>query len=541
MRKIVLVSVALCLLCSFLLATNTKVAILPFEKMDRSSDYIVKMLNIRDLELIFSKNKQFQVTGIKQSKEALGSLNGKKIDELDPEDILAVGKTLGTDIVITGTVNTIDARTFQVQTKIYSENTGEVNPISFNVTKNKYERWDAMQSQFITKVDVFVTNEIAKMVTLATQQFDQENNEAAEEGFLKVLSADSKNIIAHLYLGNIYFEKKDYQNAETYLDRGLAIDSTNVKLLNSLFNVYKAQNKTDDGIVVLKKVAQQSEDAEIWLALANMQADNGDNRAAAVSLDKSLEINPTYSKAIYRYGLLYYDDKKYEDAIPYLERATISYPDDSVLAKKLAYSYQITGKLEDAVKKFEQVAASNPTNVTAFFNLEGIYRAAAGDAAEKKNTALETSYNKKALNTLNQMKIFAPESALLYLRYADVYYALNNMNEAENNAMLSVQNDPTKHSAYLILAQISQKQGSDKYNQFVDLETAASKAIGKKADALIKQRDAAKIEAYRLFKQSEEQLNAAKSRTTDATVIADVNSRIAALQPLLNQTKKGFF
>jgi tetratricopeptide (TPR) repeat protein len=541
MRKLILVSVALFLFSTILLATNTKVAIMPFEKMDRESDYIVKMLNIRDLELIFSKNKQFQVTGIKTSKEALGSLNGKKIDELDPEDILAAGKTLGVDIVIVGTVSVIDSRTFQVQTKVYSENTGEVNPISFNVTKNKYERWDAMQKQFITKVDAFVTNEIAKMVTLATQQFDQENNDAAEEGFLKILSADPKNVTAHLYLGNIYLERADYTKAESYLTKGIAIDSVNVKLLNSLFATYKKQNKTDQAIVVLKKVAQLSNDSDLWLTLANMQADNNDYRGAEASLNNSLEVNPTNSKAIYRYGLLYYDQKNYEDAIPFLEKATISYPEDTVLAKKLAFSYQITGKLADAVKKFEQVAAANPTNVTAFLNLAGIYRAAAGDAADKKNVALENEYNKKALNTLNQLKIFAPESGILYLRFADVYLAMNNMNEADNNATLSIQQDPSKYAPYLILAQVNQKLGSDKYNQFVDLETAAGKAIGKKADALIKQRDAAKIEAYRFFKQSEDQLNAAKTRTDDQAVINDINSRIAALQPLLNQTKKGFF
>jgi tetratricopeptide (TPR) repeat protein len=541
MRKFILASVALFLFSSILVATNIKVAIMPFEKMDRNSDYIVKMLNIRDLELIFSKNHQYQVTGIKQSKEALGALNGKKIDEMDPESILDAGKTLGADIIITGTVNTIDSRNFQVQTKIYSENTGEVNPISFNVTKNKFERWDSMQKQFIVKVDAFVTNEIAKMVALATQQFDTENNAAAEEGFLKVLTADPKNVQAHLYLGNIYLEKKEYASAESYLNKGIAIDSSNVKLLNSLYTSYKEQDKNDQAIAVLKKVATLSQDAEIWLGLANMQADNGDNRGAAASLDKSLEIDPTYSKAIYRYGLLYYDEKSYNDAIPYLEKATITYPDDSVLAKKLAFSYQITGKMDEAVQKFEQVAVNNPTNVTAFFNLAGIYRAAAGDAADKKNTVLETSYNKKALNTLNQLKIFAPESALLYLRFADVYFAMNNMNEAENNATLSIQNDPSKYSPYLILSQINQKHGSDKYNQFVDLEAAATKAIGKKADALIKQRDAAKIESYRFFKQSEDQLNAAKTRTDDKAIIADINSRIAGLQPLLIQTKKGFF
>ncbi len=540
MRKFFLASVVLFVFFSTLMAT-TKVAIMPFEKMDRSSDYIVKMLNIRDIELIFSNNKQFEVIGIKQSKETLGALNGKKIDEIDPEDILAAGKTLGVDIVITGTVSTVDARNFQVQTKIYSEITGEVNPISFNVTKNKFERWDAMQKQFIPKIDAFVTNEIAKMVTLATQQFDQENIDTAEEGFLNVLKADPKNITAFLYLGSIYYEKKDYPKSESYLTQGLVIDPANVKILNSLFTTYKDQNKTDLAIPVLKKIAQASDDAEMWLALANMQAESGDNKSAIFSLDKSLEINPTYSKAIYRYGLIYYDQKNYEDAIPYLEKATTSYPDDTVLAKKLAFAYQITGKIDEAIQKFEQVVAANPTNATAFFNLEGIYRAAAGDAAEKKNTDLEASYNKKALNTLNQLKIFAPESALLYLRYADVYFATNNMNEADNNATLSIQNDPSKYPAYLILAQVNQKRGSDKYNQFVDFETAAAKAIGKKADALIKQRDTAKIDAYRFFKLSEDQLNAAKTRTDDQAVIADINSRIAALQPLLAQTKKGFF
>ncbi|HPT71102.1 MAG TPA: tetratricopeptide repeat protein [Candidatus Cloacimonadota bacterium] len=541
MRKFIVVSLFLLIFSSILVATNTKVAIMPFEKMDRSSDYIVKMLNIRDLELIFSKNSQFQVVGIKQSKEALGDLNGKKIDELDPDDILETGKKLGVDIVITGTVTTIDSRTFQVQTKVYSENTSEVTPISFSVTKNKYERWESMQKNFITKVDAFITNEITKMVAQATQQFDQENNQAAEEGFQKVLSADPKNVTALLYLGSIYLEKKDYANAESYLNRGVALDSTNVKILNTLFNTYKEENKTESALQTLKKVAQLSKDEEIWLALANMQAENGDSRGAAESLDQALVINPTYNKAIYRYGLLYYDDKKYNDAIPYLEKATLSYPDDPQLAKKLAFSYQSTGKLDDAVKKFEQVAAANPTNVSAFYNLAGIYRAAAGDAADKKNSALELSYNKKALNTLNQLKIFAPESSLLYLRFADVYSAMNDLSNAEMNATMSIQNDPSNYSPYLILSSINQKRGSDKYNQFVDLEKSASKAIGKKADALIKQRDAAKQDAYNYFKLADEQLNAAKTRTADKSVISDINARISALQPLLNQTKKGFF
>ena len=97
------------------------------------------------------------------------------------------------------------------------------------------------------------------------------------------------------------------------------------------------------------------------------------------------------------YATFAYDNKDYEKAIPHLEFVTNIYPDSEEMGRKLAISYQRTGRLEEAIENYKALIARDNQNTRAYLNLGAAYRAISyeRDADKYNRLALETYQNWK--------------------------------------------------------------------------------------------------------------------------------------------------
>jgi phage-related minor tail protein len=126
---------------------------------------------------------------------------------------------------------------------------------------------------------------------------------------------------------------------------------------------------------------------------------------------------------------------------------------------------------------------------------------------------------------------------MVYLNLAAIYLSQKKNNEAETNANTALAKNPSLYQPYVILASVSQSKGTDQYNRFADLEKQAQSAVGKKANQLKKDRDAAKASALSSLRKAKEQLEAARARTSDTSALSDINSRISTINNLITQVQ----
>ncbi len=527
---------------SVLTATTIKVAVLPLKRLDSSSKYIQKFLTIRDLEHTFNTNDKYELLNLKTTADAFKDMDIADIDDMEKDDMSAIGKELNADVVILGVISAVNEQTFSIQFRFYSMKTQDLKQQKVDVVKSKKKRWAVLEKDFLGKLASFINDETDKMLTLAIQDYHAENFKQAEQGFNTILNYNPDYKPAYYYLGMIAYKQKKYDAAITNLNKSLAdtLTTKDVITLQSLSSAYGDKGDNINKISTLVKVANLQNDEELWLSIANMYVENNQKDKAEEALLNAIKIDPKFMKAQTRMAFLLYDNGKYSEAIPYLEKAATENPDNDTIARRLAFSYQKAGRIGEAIARYEGLLKTSPNNTNAYLNLAGLYRAAAADASEKNNQALVTEYNMKSLETLNKLKAIDAENAIMYLRFADVYLSLNNLKDAESNANSALAKDASLYQPYIILATINQRRGSDKYNEFIVLEKEASKAYGGKADRLSKERDAARIAANAAFRKAEEQLKAVKSRSSEPEVISDVDSKLSNLAQLIAQSGKAY-
>ncbi len=533
MKKWLLLVLTLLLIGIQLFAAMTKVAILPLKRLDRNSEYIRKLLTVRDLSLTFDKHDQYDLIDMKNTERLFKELGFGDVEDLETDEMAQIARELMADLLIMGTVGIRNQNIFTVSMRLYSLRTNELRQISFDVGKEKNARWKVLDERFMKDLDNFVSTELEKLFNIAINLYTNANYPEAERNLLTVLAQNPEKIEAYYYLGATYAQQKKYPQAIQNLNTALAKDQNNLQSLRKLVEVFEATANVTGKLQIMEKIAMIEQDEELWLTIGNIYAERNDIDNAIKSFRTAIEVNPEYASAQYRLAFLLFDQGRFNESIQYLEFAFSQFPDNDIISQRLATAYQRSNRVDEAISKYELLITNNPSNVFAYLNVVSLYRIVAAEASDPQRAS--TMYQ-KAIDTMNQLRALQPENGLVYLNLASIYLAQNKNNDAETNATTAISKDPTLYQAYIIQAMVQIARGTEKYNQFVDLEKRAAAAVGRQATNLSRDRDAARTAATGHFRRADELLKTARSRTNDPEVVNDINSRITRVTQLLNQT-----
>ncbi len=511
----------------------TKVAILPLKTMDARSRNIRKILEVRDLEYVFTAYPQFELMDMEEVNRQFKTFGSPDVDDMLPEEMQEVADDLGVNVLITGNISATRADLFAIAMKFYSTRTQELRQVNFNVPNVKEQRWAMLNKSLMTDLDSFISTEVDKIFNFATNFYAAGNYPAAEQQLQTAIGLDPENIEAYYYLGATYYKTDRYDLAEDNFNHALTIDPTHFKSLVMMNEMYEKTGDDLKRIVVMEKIAAINEDAELWLAIGNLYAEANKLEKAQSAFENALEIDADNPLVKARLAFLLYDQQRFVDALPYLESAYDSFPENDLISRRLAVAYQRSGRMDQAIARYESLIESNPTNVQAYLNVVSLYRNQAQEASsqEEKNTI-----NAKAISTMRKLIAVDSDNAMSYLNLASIYLAQSKYADAETNATATLQRDPSLYQPYVILATVSQSRGTTEYNRFVDLEKRASSAVGRQATQLSKDRDAAKSSANAHFRNAVQQLTTARTLTVEPESLADINNRLSVLNNLVSQT-----
>jgi len=532
MKKIILLILALTMLWTMISAVTMKIAVLPLKRLDRGSEYIRRMLTVRDLQHTFDKADHLDLKDMKEVEKYYKNAKLGDVEALTKDQLAKIANDLDVEFVIIGTIGA-RGNEFTVAMRLYSTRTNELRAISFNVGKQRDPRWAILENVFLKNLEDFISSEIDKLYNIAINNHSAGDFSIAEKGFLSVIELDPDRMDAYYFLSDINYRGEKYAEAKRFIDRALTLAPDNIRSLELLIKIYEDSGDVSNQIKTMERVAQLTQDAELYLLIGNTYIQNNQIENAIIALRKAVLVDPEFAPAQYRLAFLFYDQERFDEAIEYLEFAYSQFPENDIIARRLAISYQRTGRTNEAIRKYEQVIQNNPQNVQAYLNIVSLYRMLAGDAAD---AATANQFYDKAIESMNALKKVAPDNALSYLNLASIYLAQNKLAEAETNANQAITRNSALHQSYVILGTINQTRGTEQYNRFVDLERRAADAVGRQATTLRQQRDAARVQANTHFRRAEEMLRSARERTTDAEVLNDINRRLTTIAQLIGQT-----
>ena len=190
---------------------------------------------------------------------------------------------------------------------------------------------------------VFLIAIIAQAVPSATgsyyfvkgkRLYSEGDYKGAAEAYKHSVTSDPKFARGYVELGSAYYGMLDYAKAEQAFAKAVSVEEDSCAQCG-LGMVYHAQDR---------------------------------NREAEAALDRAITLNPADECGFHELGRLYYDEKRYEEAIQAFLTETTLRP-RAVTYHFIGNAYRYTDKFEEAVKAYREALRVDPNYTTVFVDL----------------------------------------------------------------------------------------------------------------------------------------------------------------------------
>jgi tetratricopeptide (TPR) repeat protein len=202
------------------------------------------------------------------------------------------------------------------------------------------------------------------------KQFDE-----AEKQYRRALEIRNNNVLAHHNLGLIYLIKGNLDSAEIKIKEGLAIDSLAPDGYFQLANIYQQEGKTDEAIKQLEKLQTIIPDYRGSKATLDLLKSGSGITNQNIPGNIQNQVNPNNQLAVLeKRSFQYYNDKKFKEAIKDIEEMMkINPTGKSGYLNNLALCYQGLGDADNANKCFEEAIKFDEKNINALSGLAENY------------------------------------------------------------------------------------------------------------------------------------------------------------------------
>ena len=174
----------------------------------------------------------------------------------------------------------------------------------------------------------------------------QQKNEISKEYLKKLIDVNYQDPQIYAYMGNIFLEEKDDENALKYIKYGRELFETDVNLIITELNYYLSKNDYVSSEKLLKlAVEEDPNNHQLFFALGSSYDELDDFKKAEEAYLEAINIKSDFYDALYNLGVMYYnrggdmlneannikDFKKYDNAkkkaenlmlkgLPYIEK-----------------------------------------------------------------------------------------------------------------------------------------------------------------------------------------------------------------------------
>ncbi len=554
MKKFTLIIALIVITISLLSAEALKVAVLSIEKLDNQSGSVAGQIMNRDFKTLNKELDDFELVSPKVTKKAVGK---KHLSELGLDEKAEIGKTLGADIIVWGDVVSISGSSTNFKVNIFamSITTKEVLPLKFEVTKNFKERKKIIEEKVISVLGGLSKGQIDKSFKIGEQNYHAKNYADAEHSFLKVLELDDSHLEANFLLASTYFVQKKYKDAKKYFIKTLSLENNSERALSYLGETYSKLGENDKAIETLERLISIMTDnpdemKKVWVRIGKEYETSEELENAIEALNSALEIDEEYGLAIYQQAKITSkraneedEIEAWEEALPYLQKASVVFPDDPQFSKDLGKAYKKTGKIDSAIEQYLSMIQAKPEDIKLYKKLVSTYKTAAAYASDEDNMIKAKKFYKKAIEYSKIIIEKSSEEISVYTEIAGFYLRIKDDKNAEKFALLAIEKDPNNYKPYLTIADIYQNKGYAKYNDFADVEkkTNSGSFFGEEQNKLIEKRNNLKRQANSLFHKANDFYKKASDRTSKAKQKENIEKKRDSVKTLIKETKKSDF
>lgn len=219
----------------------------------------------------------------------------------------------------------------------------------------------------------------------------------------RAIKLDSTKEDYYITLVDVYYGRNNTRKAKELLEITEKKFPTSVEALLKLGELYFLVRQYQKGIDYVNKALKIDENsAKAYYIKGSIYRESGDTAKAISSLETAIEQDNTYEDAFYDLGVMY-AARKNPLAFDYYKNAIRINPDNVNARYAHAKLLQDLGKIDEALKEYEELHQVTKTCENCLYNMGAIYL----EIKKDNNKALDYFTQAIALNT----------------KYAEAYYA----------------------------------------------------------------------------------------------------------------------
>ncbi len=240
------------------------------------------------------------------------------------------------------------------------------------------QKWLALARHLLTDkiraVKIEAGRRLASIPLDSVSPADQVNLNRAVEEYLQAQWVIGERPEAHLSRGLIYMDRGQFKDAEEAYQMALKQDEKFFPALVNLADLYRVQNRDQDGEAILRKALTLAPDnAEVLHALGLLLVRSGGIKNEALGMfEQARKLRPENPRYGYVYAVALSSAGKNKQALAVLEGTYRRHPNDPQLVFMIASLYRDEGNRTKARQFAEQLLALAPHDPGAHQLLESI-------------------------------------------------------------------------------------------------------------------------------------------------------------------------
>lgn len=454
------------------------IAVLPFEVLSQNPEYKQFGIGTMDtLSVSLTGINDFVMIDRGKLNNVMKEQSFQKSGFTDLKDSVKMGKLLGAEILVTGTIQSFENK-FRITASFIEVQTGKIIQASKVTGNNIFELQDQLAEQLIQLGNVKLTKEQRKEISKVTKSTE---NTIAYDNYIQgttirfqIATSGLTRNITNATESEI---EEMFNKAFEYFDKAIEADKNyflayaakaETQAMYYLFNSDKKNadinklneylNLADKNVEVASKLSNNSRSIYRSLAFVNFVSGNDIEKSIEYSL-KALEYNPKDKEAktwlsveYFSNGLRLYRKSDYDKAIENFEKSVEILPSFTNAYYELGNAYRAKNQLNKAIINYEKSLSIIPDNAKVIKPLLIIYQ-------EKANEYYKNSDFLNLEKTYSSMIKYNPKDADLYNNLAIAYFMQKKYSDAESSYNKAIEIDATKASFYDNLGLLYETKG----------------------------------------------------------------------------------
>lgn len=199
------------------------------------------------------------------------------------------------------------------------------------------------------------------------------NYDEALKQFRYCYGLQPDNAAVNFIMGDVYFQKKMYEDAERYVVSATQLDKTNIWYKELLVDIYIARKKNKEAAELMLTVARAKKEVQNMLQASYLFLMAKDYSKAIKVLDEVEKEAGMNEDVVKQKEQIYLAQNKLGKAIKEVEKLIKAFPGETKYLGMLADLYTANGKPEKAVLIYNDILKKEPNNGFALFSLSDYY------------------------------------------------------------------------------------------------------------------------------------------------------------------------